>query len=774
MEGIINDLNRQQKEAVLHEGSPLLILAGAGSGKTRVITRKIAYLVKEKGVRPDKIFAVTFTNKAATEMKNRITGMLGEYHFPWVGTFHSMCARILRIELPSIGKLGDFTIIDTSEQCSLLRDCFAEMSIDEKEMSVSGVLRSISFAKNHLKTVDDFASEAHGTKPQRIAAIYKLYQTKLEENNCLDFDDLIMKTVLMFKNHPAILSKYQEKFEYVLIDEYQDVNYAQYVLAKYLSDSHKNICVVGDDDQSIYGFRGSDVSIILRFENDYPGAKVIKLEENYRSTNVILQAAHAVVNHNKNRKAKKLWTSRTGGEKIGSKDCQDGRDEARFLVKKINEWMEEGEDRGLKFKDFVVLYRTNAQSRSLEEVFRQEGIPYDIVGGLKFYERAEIKDALAYLRLLINPNDMFSFRRIINVPHRGIGNVTRDKIIAEAHKSRCDILDIMDGVEKIPRVGSKIQKNLNDFSTTIKQLRKEKEKMALSDLIHATLTKVGYYKMVQEENDPRKFEKLDNLEELINDAKEFEMISEDRSLEAYLEKVALNSDIDEKVDPAENEDGKVTLMTVHSAKGLEFPVVFIVGLEEGLFPHLRSIEENGESAMEEERRLFYVAITRAKKKVYLTYARERTMHGKFHKQSPSRFLREVPEELIDHYMPEFSKRTFTRRVQSYLDQPNVTGVKTDKFRQGDIVYHKIFGKGTVEKSDKGYVTATFSTGVKILSQEYLSLYGEQNPVMKPGDKVTIEGGIEGVLKKTDEEFAYVIVPGGDVEKVSREKVMLKT
>lgn len=783
---LLEDLNEQQREAVLYDQGALLVLAGAGSGKTRVITRKVAYLISEKKIKPGNILAVTFTNKAAREMKGRIQDLLGNIRVSWVGTFHANAARILRIELPNVGKSADFTILDSSDQLSVVKEAFEQLAIDEKEIPPKSVLNSISLAKNQLKTPDDFASEAYGRKAEIVAEVYKIYQDKLDRQNCMDFGDLIMKAVTILRNHQKIRDKYNELFHYLLIDEYQDVNHAQYVLARYLSERRQNICAVGDDDQSIYGFRGADVSILLRFEEDFPGAKIIKLEENYRSTGTILKAANEVAKHNRGRKEKKLWTRANDGEKLGSNACLDNRQEARYVVRQINKLHKDGH----KFKDFAILYRTNAQSRSIEELLKQEGVPYDIVGGLRFYERAEIKDILAYLKLISNPRDYVSFRRIVNVPIRGIGGVTRDKVINKAmeidekiaKQERKDsdrgmesgLMKVLKNASQLPRIGKKIQKSLNSFAKMLESLSEEKDKMHPSDFIDKVIKVTGYADMLLQGNDARKFEKVQNLDELVSDAREFEMSSSDKTLKAFLQKVALFTDIDNKKDYDEEDEGMVTLMTVHSAKGLEFPIVFIVGLEEGLFPHSRSIEAGSESAIEEERRLFYVALTRAIKKVYLTYARERTLHGRTHNQSPSRFLREVPEELIDHYMPEISHRSFTRKVAPVFTKPRKKTANKDRFDKNQKVYHKIFGKGIVEKSEKGYVTVRFEgMGIKTISQDHLNPYDGRAPVLKPGDKVRITGGPQGILKKEDNGFAYVILSNGDVEKVSKDKITLK-
>ena len=885
MSTILEGLNPQQKEAVSYMEGPLLVLAGAGSGKTRVITRRIAYLLEQNIARPFNIFGVTFTNKASREMKERIEKLVGGIHMPWIGTFHSMCARILRREIGAIGRQSDFSILGTSEQKSIIKECMREYNIDEKETTPNRVLRSISFAKVQLKKPDDLKRTAHGRYPTLVADMYDEYETKLRQHNALDFDDLITKTVMILQENPDILEKYQNQFTHVLVDEYQDVNHAQYMLAKLLAEKSGNICVVGDDDQSIYGFRGADVSIILKFEQDFRNAKVVKLEENYRSTNVILAAANNIVKQNRNRKSKKLWTQKSGGEKITLMSKLDSRGEAQYIANEIKDRLK----KGMRPKDIAVLYRTNAQSRGIEEVLMQQGIDYEIVGGIRFYERAEIKDIISYLKLILNHRDYISFKRVINNPSRGIGSVTRNKIIEESVKKDVDLLKIMKNASTLPRVGKKIQETLSDFADTIELLSEERTKLKTSHFIKMVMEEVGYREMIKNQKDARMNEILDNLDELINDAKEFELTREDSSLEAYLEKVALFADIDEKnktTPPLRIEDvkdwnklldllknhktqeqkqiwsllneslkklikkwepgtepdlklkeslkngintilierdfyladkfrkvklcreaeemrkrglenlddddielfnrlvlesiyddsiekipSKIVMMTLHSAKGLEFPVVFMTGLEEGVLPHIRCLIEGKESQIEEERRLFYVGVTRAISKLYITYARERVVQGKTHNQSPSRFLLNIPEDLIDRYVPEVSKRSFIRKVSPILKRHKHTEQKATKYSAGDFVYHKIFGKGEVQNYKNGYVTATFpGVGKKTLAENFLSPSDTAGKNFKPGDKVVIDPGQKGIIKKLDGNFVYVIVNGADVKKVEKEKV----
>ncbi len=888
MSRILEDLNPQQKEAVTYMDGPLLILAGAGSGKTRVITRRIAYLLEKNLARPWNIFGVTFTNKASREMKERIDKLVGGTHIPWIGTFHSLSSRILRREIPALGRKQDFSIMGKGEQTSLIRECLREFNVDEKDYTPDRIARSISFAKVQLKSVDEFASSAHGVYPRIVADVYRLYEEKLKLHNAMDFDDLICKTVILLQQNPDILKKYQDQFTHILVDEYQDVNHSQYMLAKLLAGEHGNICVVGDDDQSIYGFRGADVSIILKFEEDFGDAKIIKLEENYRSTSVILDAANSVVKKNRNRKEKKLWTQRGVGEKITMMSKLDSKSEGAYVAGEIKMQLKQG----ARLKDIAILYRTNSQSRAVEEVLIQEGIDYEIVGGLRFYDRAEIKDIISYLKLIVNHRDYMSFKRIINNPSRGIGSVTCNKIISESSEQDVDLLKIMKNASSLPRVGKKIQETLSDFADTIELLSEERTKLKTSDFIKMVMEEVGYRKMVEEDNDARKNEILDNLDELINDAREFEITSEDASLEAYLEKVALFADIDEKKktspsvciediknwsdlfqllkdhktadqkglwsqlndkskkiinewksgdeisiesrhtvknglniilgnrdmyipeyykkiklcreaeemrkrgfenlnddemetfnrfllesiypDIIEKLPSKIVLMTLHSAKGLEFPIVFMMGLEEGILPHVRSIIEGKESMIEEERRLFYVGITRAITKLYITYAKERVIQGKTHNQSPSRFLRDIPEDLIDRYVPEVSKRSFIRKASPILERHRSSDEKNSGYSPGDNVYHKIFGKGEVIDYNRGFVTAKFpGVGKKTLSANFLSPTGPDSGSeedFKPGDRVFLDNDTSGIVKELVGDFVYVIVEGADVKKIAREHV----
>lgn len=896
MSRILEGLNDQQKEAVTHLEGPLLILAGAGSGKTKVITHRVAHLLEQESIKPWNLFVVTFTNKAAGEMKDRVEKILGHIKIPWIGTFHSMCARILRREIEVTGQSSDFSILDKPEQLSLIRECYRDLNIDEKLLTPQKALRSIGFAKCQLNDVSKFTRMAHNPNQKLIARIYKQYESKLKTHNGLDFDDLISKTVFLFKKHPEVLEKYQQQFMHVLVDEYQDVNYAQYMLTKQLSDFHKNICVVGDDDQSIYGFRGADVSLILRFEKDFKNARIIKLEENYRSTGIILEAANSVVNKNQDRKSKKLWTKKTEGEKITIKRCIDAREEARYIAGIIDRMCKDKENKRY-FHEFAILYRTNAQSRALEEMITQMGIQYQIVGGLRFYDRKEIKDITAYIKLIVNPRDYLSFRRIINTPSRGIGNVTQNKIISESVRTGKTLLQIMKNASSLPRVGKKIQDTLSEFATIVELLSEERHTRKLSDFVSTVIEEVGYKKMLLEENDAESMDRLNNLDEFINQAAEFAMLNSEATLESFLEKIALFADIDEreddtpdfkphhimdwkalfkklketkegpenaifsrfdeeakkavinqgprkpvepetrelaltslnrilpdrelysseifkglklqssgkkllnkgpaKLEPREveflnrylieavfsNEMGslhndRVTMMTLHSAKGLEFPIVFIAGLEENLLPHIRSLEEGKEAMLEEERRLFYVGITRAISKLYLTYAEERTVHGKTHNQSPSRFLQEIPEDLLDSYVPEVSKRSFARKASPLLDRRVVKTHKSARFSEGDGVYHKIFGQGEVISVSGSFVTAEFpGVGKKTLSEDFLSpggKTGDKKSMFKPGDRIRLDDGTKGILKKLEGDFAYIILEGPRVEKVEMEKVKAAT
>ncbi len=599
IEKMLAGLNPEQREAVTHTEGPLLLMAGAGSGKTRVLTHRIAYLLREKGIAPWSVLAITFTNKAAREMKDRVAQLVGPIAEDiWISTFHSMCVRILRRDIDRIGYNRNFTILDSTDQLSVIKQILKKSNIDPKKFEPRSILGTISSAKNELKKPDAFASTAKGPYEQTVADVYVEYQKQLKKNQALDFDDLIMKTTELFKLVPEVLEFYQRKFQYILVDEYQDTNRAQYMLVNMLSDKLKNICVVGDSDQSIYRWRGADIANILSFEEDYPNAKVILLEQNYRSTKTILQAANEVIANNMNRKKKNLWTENDSGVKIGYFSADTEQSEAQFVVEKIQEALKNGT---YKYSDIAILYRTNAQSRVIEEFFVKSNIDYNIVGGTKFYDRKEIKDLLAYLRLIANPDDDISLQRIVNVPKRGIGATTVDKIGAYATDQDLSLFAALQEVEQIGLSGRAVTK-LQDFSKQLNNWVDMQEYLSVTELVEELLERTGYRDMLKNEQSIEAQSRLENIDEFITVTQEFEKQNEDKSLVAFLTDLALVADID-KLD--EENEGKpkdaITLMTLHSAKGLEFPLVFLIGMEEGIFPHSRSLFE--EEEMEEERRL---------------------------------------------------------------------------------------------------------------------------------------------------------------------------
>mgnify|MGYP005833847793 CR=1 FL=1 len=638
---LLKGLNEPQKEAVLHVDGPLLILAGAGSGKTRVLTHRIAYLIKERGVSPFSILAITFTNKAAREMKDRVDKLVGAgAESIWVSTFHSSCVRILRRDIEKIGFDRSFVIFDSADQQTVIKDCLKELNLNDKNFPPKSVLAEIGKAKDELIEPQTYtAMYASDFRMSKIAKIYELYQKKLKQNNALDFDDIIMMTIKLFLGNPDVLGYYQRKFRYILVDEYQDTNTAQYSLISLLAQDHRNLCVVGDDDQSIYSFRGANIRNILDFEKEFRDAAVIKLEQNYRSTQTILDAANEVIKNNMGRKNKKLWTDNKEGNKIIRFEGNNEHEEAMFVANEIKKLTS---DENRQYKDFAVLYRINAQSRVLEDMLMRDGIPYKIVGGLRFYDRKEIKDVIAYLRVIQNPSDNISLKRIINVPKRGIGDSTVDKAEVIANQRGCSIFSVISSagdMSELQRAATK----LDNFVTMIAKFRVLKEHMTVAELIEEVIGQSGILKELEEENTVEAQTRIENIKELISGALEFQAREDDieKNLEGYLENVSLVADID-NVDV--NAD-KVIMMTLHSAKGLEYPVVFMVGMEEGVFPGYRSMGDENE--IEEERRLCYVGITRAREKLYLTGAYSRTLFGNTTYNKDSRFLKEIPLELIN-------------------------------------------------------------------------------------------------------------------------------
>jgi DNA helicase II / ATP-dependent DNA helicase PcrA len=644
-ERLLNGLNPEQQNAVKTIEGPLLLMAGAGSGKTRVLTHRIGFLMVEKGVNPYNILAITFTNKAAREMKERIRNIMGGVADDiWISTFHSMCVRILRRDIDRMGFNRNFTILDTTDQQSVIKGILKDKNIDPKKFDPRAILGSISSAKNELIDSEEYAKQAGGYFDQVVSDVYSEYQKRLRKNQALDFDDLIMMTIQLFNRVPEVLEYYQRKFQYIHVDEYQDTNRAQYMLVKMLASRFKNLCVVGDSDQSIYRWRGADIANILSFEKDYPNAKTILLEQNYRSTKKILLAANKVIENNLNRKAKNLWTENAEGNKICYFRADSEQGEAQFVIGKIKELVDSGQR---KASDIAILYRTNAQSRVMEEALLKSNIEYSIVGGIKFYDRKEIKDILAYLKLISNPDDDISFRRVINVPKRGVGSSSEDKIADFAAMHDISMYQALDSIELIG-LSPKITKACREFRNLIHNYTQMQEFLSVTELVEQILEKSGYREMLQAEKSIEAQSRLENLEELLSVTKNFEEVNEDKSLVAFLTDLALVADID-KLDEEGQPADSIVLMTLHSAKGLEFPVVFLIGLEEGVFPHSRSLMEEAE--MEEERRLAYVGITRAEQDLFITNAQMRTLYGRTSMNPASRFIKEIPADLIEPFQP---------------------------------------------------------------------------------------------------------------------------
>jgi len=640
---IFSGLNPAQKSAVEHMEGPLLIMAGAGSGKTKVLTCRIANLLAH-GVAPYRILAITFTNKAAMEMRERVDNMIGEgAREVWLSTFHAFCARFLRREIEATGLYkSNFVIYDTSDTQNLIKTCLKELNLDDKQFAPNGIQSAISNAKNMMQGPRAYERMAAGFYEKKVSEVYQLYAKKLRANNALDFDDLLMVSVALLEENEEVREKYQNRFRYILVDEYQDTNGAQYQLTKLLAEKHHNLCVVGDADQSIYGWRGADIRNILDFEKDYPEAVTIKLEQNYRSTKTILMAANAVIENNRNRKKKELWTENPSGEGITNHEAEDEWDEAHFIADAI---VKEKTLHGASYGDMAILYRTNAQSRVLEEGLMRAGIPYTMVGGLKFYDRKEIKDILAYLRVIYNPLDTVSLLRIINVPKRGLGATSIGRLTEYADANDLTLFDIIsspDAMGSVPGLSGRARNSLERFSALIFELMGLQGQMDLDAFVEKVLEDSGYMAELEaEDKKPEVQSRIENLKEFVGVAKDFQKSEESTRLEDFLSQVSLVSDIDN----AEMEDDRVTLMTLHSAKGLEFPVVFMAGMEEGIFPHSRTLME--EKEIEEERRTCYVGITRAQRKLYMTHARMRTIYGRTNMNPVSRFMDEIPVSCMD-------------------------------------------------------------------------------------------------------------------------------
>lgn len=707
MNNMLDKLNERQKEAVLATEGPVLVLAGAGSGKTTVLVNRIAYMISEKHIRPWNILAITFTNKAAREMKDRIERLLGDTAKDmWIGTFHSVCVRILRSCIDLLGYSRDFVIYDTADTKTVMKECLRELDIDEKSFPVRNVLSIISNAKNDLMDAATFENVYKSDyRMSIIAKIYYRYQTKLRKNNAVDFDDIILNTVKILSENPDVLSKYQDKFQYILVDEYQDTNNSQYLLINLLAQANRNLCVVGDDDQSIYKFRGANIGNILNFEDDYSDVQKITLDQNYRSTQNILDAANSVISNNKGRMGKSLWTSNGDGNKVFVYTGTNEYDEARYIARQIKKHFDEQGS----FSDCAILYRTNAQSRVIEEMLMRESVPYKVLSGLRFYDRKEIKDIIAYLRVVYNPNDDVSLARIINEPKRKIGNATLEKARNIAREKETSLYDVISHADDYPEFKTAIKKLLG-FSEIIQSLIKLKDTVTIEDLTGRILNDTGYMPTLVMEDTTESKTRIENLGEFISVITEFEKNEETgNTLGEFLENISLVSDIDGY---DENEDSAV-LMTIHSAKGLEFPIVFLSGLEEGLFPGMRSMESDDD--IEEERRLCYVAITRAKEQLYITKTISRTIHGKTMPTTASRFFKEIPVEYLEDkttLQPKVAKvmqdlgvrNAAAPKKEVYMTKGFGSSVKSSgstdysKFKAGDTVEHRTFGRGEILKA----------------------------------------------------------------------------
>nr|WP_053217289.1 DNA helicase PcrA [Virgibacillus senegalensis] len=704
MDDLLKGLNKEQRRAVTHTEGPLLIMAGAGSGKTRALTHRIAYLLGEKEVSPRSILAITFTNKAAREMKERVYQLVGpEGANIWVSTFHSMCVRILRRDIDRIGINSNFSILDSSDQLSVIKQILKDLNIDPKKFEPRAMLGAISSAKNELITPEEYSKTVGNFYEKQTAEVYERYQKTLRKNQSLDFDDLIMQTINLFDRVPEVLEYYQRRFQYIHVDEYQDTNHAQYYLVKQLADRYQNLCVVGDSDQSIYRWRGADIQNILSFEKDYPNATTVMLEQNYRSTKSILDAANTVIKNNSGRKPKNLWTENNEGSKIRYYQAATEQDEGLFVADKVEEFIASGD---YTYKDIAVLYRTNAQSRSIEETFVKANIPYQIVGGTKFYDRKEIKDMLAYLRLIANPDDDLSFARVVNEPKRGVGKTSLEKLQAYAAEHGISLYTAVQEVD-FTGVSAKAAKSLAEFGGLIRNWTQQQEFLSATDMVEQVLKGTGYEEMLRNERSIEAQSRLENLEEFKTVTKHFEENSEDKTLIAFLTDLALIADID-RVDDDPMGDNKIVLMTLHAAKGLEFPVVFLIGMEENVFPHSRSIMD--EEEMEEERRLAYVGITRAEKQLFLTHAKMRTLFGRTNMNPVSRFINEIPEELVEGleeakqapfgFGPTQSKPdpfAAPKRSAKKINRPATTGGESIGWQPGDKANHKKWGQGTVVK-----------------------------------------------------------------------------
>lgn len=738
---ILDKLNPAQREAVENTEGPVLILAGAGSGKTRVLTTRIGHLMENKGVKAENILAITFTNKAANEMRERVEETLEgtDTKEMWITTFHSCCVRILRKSINKIGYNRSFVIYDSADQVTLIKDCLRELNLSDKAFDPKVILSAISNAKDKLYSPKKFIQLNEGDIAKtKIGEVYALYQDRLKRNSALDFDDLIMKTVELFKEHPEVLDYYRNKFRYIMVDEYQDTSKAQYELIKLLAKQHQNICVVGDDDQSIYGWRGADIRNILEFERDYDNVRIVKLEQNYRSTQVILDAANHVISNNIERKRKKLWSEQKEGQLIKIQLAENEIEEGDFISNTIS-YMRRYE--GREYKDFAVLYRANAQARSVEDSLNRNGIPYNIYGGIKFYERKEIKDIIAYLRVLQNPQDDISLKRIINVPRRGIGLRTIEKIEDRASLKEESLYSVLIDIEDNSDISRKARASISEFVDLMSTLRSFTDVYSVSQIIEKVLDVTGYIDELEKEKNGEGEDRIENLKEFISVALEFESANEDKSLESFLTNVALSAEPSNE----EEEADRVSLMTIHSSKGLEFPVVFLAGMEEKIFPIARAISSMNDSEIEEERRLCYVGITRAKEELFLTLTRKRTLYGRTNPSIASRFIEELPEECIERLNKEQKELSYSKANYNMLDKytkkymnnmnkvqvaqkvnatikSSTTESNIDEIKLGAKVHHPKFGIGTVVALKGPDVTIAFDNqGVKTINKEYTTL-----------------------------------------------------
>ena len=763
MQNILEGLNDKQYEAVVTTEGPVLVIAGAGSGKTKVLTHKIAYMIGEKGAKPWDILAITFTNKAANEMKERIANLVGDDAKDiWMGTFHSICVRILRRFIDRIGFDSSFIIFDTSDQKTLIKTCLKELSVDDKLFTDRSVLFEISNAKNEMLEPSQYLVRANGDfRKEKIGEIYELYQKKLKENNAIDFDDIINYTIKILLENPDIIEYYSNKFKYVLVDEYQDTNKAQFTLVTMLASKHGNITVVGDNDQGIYSFRGADISNILNFEKDFPGTRIIKLEQNYRCTGNILKAANAVIKNNEVKYKKELWTQNEKGNLPKVYLAENEYDEGSYIVEQIERLRRE---EYYKYSDFAVLYRMNTQSRAIEDILRRENIPYKIVGGLKFYERKEIKDIIAYLRLIQNSADNLSLKRIINEPKRGIGKTSLDNVENLSGKTGIPMYEIIKNADQYGL--NRVYLNSRDFVNVIEEIKAKKEELSVSELIKLTLKKSGYTKALEQENSIEAENRIDNLEELLTVAMEFEKEYAENSLNEFLEGITLSSDIDNM----EEDQESVTLMTLHSAKGLEFPAVFLVGLEEGIFPGYKSISEPKE--LEEERRLCYVGITRAKENLFLTCSKQRTIFGSTSYNPVSRFLKEIPEDLLEGYKEAFDENM---SENNSLFKDSIYSWSYGSKDNGAIKTYKVNEKESVKVA-----AGSQNTGFAFRTAEsFLNGLNKKN-VSNQVDLSKYESGVRVFHKKFGEGTINMVEPEGEdlkvdisFDKVGHKRLMAK-